>query len=62
MTIRIGLVGTGTVGGGCLDILANHRDDFKRHYGVDIELARVCSRKPDAARAHGVEHLFTMKS
>lgn len=59
MTIRIGLVGTGTVGGGCLDILANHRDDFKRHYGVDIELARVCSRKPDAARAHGVEHLFT---
>ena len=59
MTIRIGLVGTGTVGGGCLDILANHRDDFKRYYGVDIELARVCSRKPDAARAHGVEHLFT---
>ena len=26
MTIKLGLVGTGTVGGGCLDILRNHRE------------------------------------
>jgi homoserine dehydrogenase len=57
--VRIGLVGTGTVGGGCIDIIQKHRDDFKRHYGVDIELARVCSRTPKGAEAHGVGHLFT---
>ena len=59
MAVRIGLVGTGTVGGGCIDIIQKHRDDFKRHYGIDIELARVCSRNPEQAAAHGVEGLFT---
>jgi homoserine dehydrogenase len=59
MTVRIGLVGTGTVGGGCLDILANHKDEFKRYYGVDLQLKRVCSRRSDTARAYGVEDLFT---
>ena len=59
MTVKIGLVGTGTVGGGCLDILANHTEDFKRHYGVDLQLVRVCSRNSAAAEAHGVGDLFT---
>lgn len=59
MSVRIGLVGTGTVGGGCIDIIQKHRDDFKRHYGVDIELARVCSRTTTGAETHGVGHLFT---
>lgn len=59
MTIKLGLVGTGTVGGGCIDILKNHREDFKRHYGIDVELARVCSRNPEQAIAHGVESIFT---
>ncbi len=59
MPVRIGLVGTGTVGGGCIDIIQKHRDDFIRHYGIDIELARVCSLDPAEAEAHGVGHLFT---
>ena len=59
MTIKLGLVGTGTVGGGCLDILRNHREDFKRHLGVDMEVVRVCSRNPEQAEARGVLHLFT---
>lgn len=59
MTVKLGLVGTGTVGGGCIDILRNHRDDFKRHYGIDVELVRVCSRNPEQAIAHGVEDIFT---
>ena len=50
MTIKLGLVGTGTVGGGCIDILQKHKEDFKRHYGIDVELARVCSR--EIGRAH----------
>ncbi|MEA5019838.1 MAG: homoserine dehydrogenase [Gordonibacter sp.] len=59
MTVKLGLVGTGTVGGGCIDILKNHAQDFKRHYGVDVELVRVCSRNPEQAITHGVEDLFT---
>ncbi len=59
MTVRIGLVGTGTVGGGCIDILQAHRADFARHYGIDVELARVCSRNPEQAESHGVADLFT---
>ena len=59
MAVKIGLVGTGTVGGGCIDIILKHRDDFKRHYGVDIELVRVCSLDSTEAEAHGVGHLFT---
>ena len=59
MTVKLGLVGTGTVGGGCIEILKNHREDFKRHYGIDVELVRVCSRNPEQAIEHGVEDLFT---
>ena len=59
MTVKIGLVGTGTVGGGCIDILQNHKADFLRHLGVDVELVRVCSRNPEQAEAHGVADIFT---
>lgn len=59
MAVKIGLIGTGTVGGGCLDILDAHREDFIRHYGVDLQVARVCSRRGDVAAAHGLSDLFT---
>ena len=59
MSVKIGLVGTGTVGGGCLDIIQKHAADFKRHYGVDLELKRVCSQNPEQAVAHGVDDIFT---
>lgn len=59
MTVRIGLVGTGTVGSGCIRIVQRHRDDFATHYGLDLELARVCSRNPEQAIELGVEDLFT---
>ncbi|MEF9875439.1 MAG: homoserine dehydrogenase [Gordonibacter sp.] len=59
MAVKLGLVGTGTVGGGCIDILKNHAEGFKRHYDIDVELVRVCSRNPEQAITHGVEDLFT---
>ncbi len=61
MAVKLGLVGTGTVGGGCIDILKNHAQDFKRHLGIDVELVRVCSRNPEQAIAHGVEDIFTQE-
>ena len=59
MTIKLGLVGTGTVGCGCIDILQKHREDFARHYGVDLEIVRVCSRNPEPAAARGLADIFT---
>ncbi len=59
MAVKIGLVGTGTVGGGCLDILSNHKQDFLRHFGIDLELARVCSRDSQPAISRGLQDLFT---
>ncbi len=59
MAVRLGLVGTGTVGGGCIEILKNHKNDFARHLGVELELVRVCSRNPEQAIDHGVEDIFT---
>ena len=59
MAVKLGLVGTGTVGGGCIEILKNHKQAFLRHYGIDVELVRVCSRNPEQAIEHGVEDIFT---
>lgn len=59
MSVRIGLVGCGTVGGGCIDIIHKHKDDFQRHLGIDVELARVCSLSKDEADAHGAGNIFT---
>ena len=59
MAVKVGLVGTGTVGGGCLDILRNHKEEFRRHFGIDIELTRVCSRQPEVAASYGLSDIFT---
>jgi len=43
-TIRVGLIGLGTVGSGVVEILKRHREDFRSRAGVDIELARFADR------------------
>ena len=55
MTVKIGLVGTGTVGGGCLDIYNKHKDDFKRHYGVDMAGKHVVTANKALMATYGVE-------
>lgn len=60
MTVKLGLVGIGTVGGGCVNLLRKHGDDFKRHYGVDLELVQVCSRTLQRAVDLGVGDIFTL--
>jgi len=46
-TIRVGLIGLGTVGSGVVEILRRHRDDFRSRAGVDIELVRFADRAED---------------
>ncbi len=57
--IKIGLIGLGTVGGGVVEIIRKHHDDFLKHHGVDIEIARIASRSRSKAVNHGVEDIFT---
>jgi homoserine dehydrogenase len=47
-TVKVGLVGLGTVGSGVVEIFRRHRDDFARRVGVEVELARFADR--DTAR------------
>ncbi|MDI6713199.1 MAG: homoserine dehydrogenase [Anaerosomatales bacterium] len=46
-TIRVGLVGLGTVGSGVVEIFRRHRGDFAKRAGVDVELARFADRNPE---------------
>ena len=46
-TIRVGLIGLGTVGSGVVEILRTHRADFANRAGVDIELARFADKNTD---------------
>ena len=43
-TVRVGLIGLGTVGSGVIEILRRHRDDFRSRAGVDLELAVFADR------------------
>ena len=43
-TVRVGLIGLGTVGSGVVEILRRHDQDFRNRAGVDIELVRFADR------------------
>src|ERR1700690_3988466 len=45
-TVRVGLIGLGTVGSGVVEILRNHAADFRRRAEVDIELVKFADRDP----------------
>jgi len=46
-TIRVGLIGLGTVGSGVIEILQRHREDFQRRAGVDIVITRFADRNTE---------------
>jgi len=54
-TVKVGLIGLGTVGSGVVEILRRHGEDFRRHAGVDLALARVCDRDAARVEALGLE-------
>ena len=59
-TVKVGLIGLGTVGGGVVEILGKHSEDLRRHAGVDIEVARLCDRDSSRVEALGLDpSLFT---
>jgi len=57
-SIKVGVVGFGTVGGGVVDILQQNRDLIKSRSGVDIELKGVVSKNFSNV---GIEILYAKK-
>jgi homoserine dehydrogenase len=49
--VRIGLLGIGTVGSGTYRVLERNREEITRRAGRRIEIAWVCSRNEERARA-----------
>jgi homoserine dehydrogenase len=49
--VRVGLLGIGTVGSGTYRVLERNREEITRRAGRRIEIAWVCSRDRDKARA-----------
>ena len=42
--LRIGLIGTGTVGGGVIAIIEQKKAEYKEKLGIDIELSCICAK------------------
>lgn len=42
--LRIGLIGTGTVGGGVIEILEQKAADYKEKLGIELQLACICAK------------------
>jgi len=54
-TVKVGLIGLGTVGGGVVEILGKHAEGFRTHAGVDVEIARFCDRDTSRIAALGLD-------
>ncbi len=50
-TVRVGLIGLGTVGAGVAKLLLERRRDIRARTGIDIELVAACDKRRECARA-----------
>ena len=50
-SVKLGICGLGTVGGGSLRLLRGNAAEIARRAGLPIEVARVATRRPRAAKA-----------
>ena len=59
-TVKIGLIGLGTVGGGTARVILEHRDEYRSAYGIDLVIAKACALEPERAAELGLpEGTFT---
>lgn len=59
-TVRIGLIGLGTVGGGTACVILEHHDEYLDAFGVDLVIGRACALEPERAHELGIpEGAFT---
>ena len=56
--VNIAFIGIGTVGGGAINIVRKHHDDFMRHHGVDLNIVAVHCRTFQKAVDLGVDDIY----
>ncbi|MGL1901997.1 MAG: homoserine dehydrogenase [Fibrobacterales bacterium] len=61
MSIRIGIIGLGTVGSGTYEILSSKRDSFIKNLGVDLEVTLVCAREDAILSGFAAKGIATTK-
>ena len=55
-SVKVGLLGLGTVGAGTVNLLARNRDEIARRAGREIDIVHAATRHPDRPRACSTEH------
>lgn len=50
-TLKVGILGLGTVGGGTFTVLSRNADEIARRTGVDIQVVQVANRNIEKAKA-----------
>jgi homoserine dehydrogenase len=58
-TVRIGLLGCGTVGGGFVRLVERERDRIAARHGVVLEIVHILVRDPERERAGVDPRLLT---
>ena len=51
MQANIGIIGTGTVGSGVIEIIKNNQELIKKRTGVEINIKKVCNKNIEKAKA-----------
>ena len=47
MLMRIGLIGTGTIGGGVVEIIESKASQYREKLNVNLELACICAKSDE---------------
>ena len=53
-TVNVGLIGLGPVGGGVARLIARHRDEYLKAYGIDVQLKKASALEPERAAELGI--------
>ena len=53
-TVNVGLIGLGTVGGGVARLIARHRDEYLKAYGIDVRIKLASALEPERAAQLGI--------
>jgi homoserine dehydrogenase len=61
MSIRIGIIGLGTVGSGTFEILTSKKESFIKNLGVDLEVTLVCAREEHILAEYDAKGIATTK-
>ena len=54
-TVRVGIIGLGTVGGGTVRLIQKHHDRYLKAFGVDLKIQRACARNPRHVEELGLD-------